>query len=467
MTTNGEDPHRVLGVARDATDEEIKRAYRGLAKRHHPDADQGSVARFLEIQAAYEALVGGDGATARHGAAGGAWGAAWGSRRHAQPGGPAAGAGPGDRAAPGSSWARRPAGTRARRPSPAAGGGPAGPDAGERTGPAAPRGTAAPGGRPHGRRRATLGSTSYDDAEEIFEPGWSGAAWYGPSSGTYWTLNPKEYADPRKHGPEYLARARRRSGASSAPPDAGAPAAEPSAETRGDASASPRPAAAGMRPDGPSSRERTASSMRTPDRDGPPPGSPAPGVPRSWRGGAWTAAVPGTAAEPPFHHEPGVSAAAVDADAPRRPIGAAAQQGVAGPATRGREPGIGQGQPTAGPGPASRVTLALVGWLVPGLALAAAAGLPGGVVATLPLQAAGVALLALAPRAAWAGVGGGLALVLAGVPIVALVVALGGSVVPGGPAPAPAVVLAALAWAAGCAVLAAGRVAPYPWRQEP
>ena len=28
-------------------------------------------------------------------------------------------------------------------------------------------------------------------------------------SGTYWTINPREYADPRKHGPEYLARARR------------------------------------------------------------------------------------------------------------------------------------------------------------------------------------------------------------------------------------------------------------------
>jgi hypothetical protein len=30
--------------------------------------------------------------------------------------------------------------------------------------------------------------------------------------GTYWTINPREYADPRKHGPEYLARARRATG---------------------------------------------------------------------------------------------------------------------------------------------------------------------------------------------------------------------------------------------------------------
>jgi hypothetical protein len=34
--------------------------------------------------------------------------------------------------------------------------------------------------------------------------------------GTYWTINPREYADPRKHGPEYLARARRRSAAPAA-----------------------------------------------------------------------------------------------------------------------------------------------------------------------------------------------------------------------------------------------------------
>ena len=61
-----------------------------------------------------------------------------------------------------------------------------------------------------GRKKATLGSTSYDAAEdEPFEPDWSGSTWYGASSGTYWTINPKEYADPRKHGPEYQRRARR------------------------------------------------------------------------------------------------------------------------------------------------------------------------------------------------------------------------------------------------------------------
>ena len=71
------------------------------------------------------------------------------------------------------------------------------------------RGPARRPGRSRRRRNprtATLGSTTYDEAAEVAEPAWDGADWYGPTSGTYWTVNPKEYADPRKHGPEYLAR---------------------------------------------------------------------------------------------------------------------------------------------------------------------------------------------------------------------------------------------------------------------
>jgi hypothetical protein len=101
---------------------------------------------------------------------------------------------------------------------------------------------------------------------------------------------------------------------------------------------------------------------------------------------------------------------------------------------------------------------------VPGLALAAAAGLPGGLVATLPLQVAGVAGLAVASRAAWAALGGAVVLVFASIPIVAVAAALGGSFAPGGPAPGAAVVLAALAWLGGLGIVGSGRAAPYPWR---
>lgn len=41
---------------------------------------------------------------------------------------------------------------------------------------------------------ARPGSTTYDGATEE-EPVWDGAAWVGADSGTYWTVNPREYAD--------------------------------------------------------------------------------------------------------------------------------------------------------------------------------------------------------------------------------------------------------------------------------
>ena len=69
------------------------------------------------------------------------------------------------------------------------------------------RGAAAPPEPPQGHARI---HARYDEAAETpFEPEWDGGSWYGHSMGTYWTINPREYADPRKHGPEYLARARR------------------------------------------------------------------------------------------------------------------------------------------------------------------------------------------------------------------------------------------------------------------
>lgn len=195
------DPYRTLGLPRDAPLTEVKRAYRQLAKANHPDAaGEAALPRFLAIQAAYDQIVGlpGEGT------------------------GPARGPGAGRRASgPRPPWdadpertdaTHRAYGGRSRRARPAG----QRPASGS-TGNASTDGSSRPGGanpaRPRSARdskKATLGSTSYDGAEaEPFEPDWGGASWYGTTSGTYWTLNPKEYADPRKHGPEYQARARR------------------------------------------------------------------------------------------------------------------------------------------------------------------------------------------------------------------------------------------------------------------
>jgi len=53
------DYYEVLGVKRDANEEAIKRAYRKLAREHHPDRNPGdkqAEARFKEVQEAYDVL---------------------------------------------------------------------------------------------------------------------------------------------------------------------------------------------------------------------------------------------------------------------------------------------------------------------------------------------------------------------------------------------------------------------------
>jgi molecular chaperone DnaJ len=50
------DYYKVLGVAPEATEKEITRAYRKLAKQYHPDANPGSEDRFKEISGAYDVL---------------------------------------------------------------------------------------------------------------------------------------------------------------------------------------------------------------------------------------------------------------------------------------------------------------------------------------------------------------------------------------------------------------------------
>ena len=53
------DPYQILGVSPDASDEEIKRAYRKLAKQYHPDANPGdeyAAKKMQEINDAYDRI---------------------------------------------------------------------------------------------------------------------------------------------------------------------------------------------------------------------------------------------------------------------------------------------------------------------------------------------------------------------------------------------------------------------------
>lgn len=193
------DPYRTLGLEPGASTAEVKRAYRRLAKAFHPDsAGEAALPRFLAIHEAYDAIKTGRpmGAT----------------RAGPPPADPAAGA------ATSEPWRADPARARAARERARSGRGGRTGGAGAKSratgtsgtpGTAGASGTSGSRGGRRGTRKATLGSTSYDEARDPADATWSGAAWYGPSSGEYWIINPREYADPRKHGPEYQSRARK------------------------------------------------------------------------------------------------------------------------------------------------------------------------------------------------------------------------------------------------------------------
>lgn len=151
----------MLGLPGHPSAREVKSAFRRLAKSTHPDAIGGgrTPSQFARITEAYEVALADAIAAGRIGAP--------------------------TRDLPPARTAPAPVPAPRRTPQPAR------PNAGTQSTPS-----------------AHPGSTTYDGATED-EPVWDGAAWVGADSGTYWTVNPREYADPRKHGPEYRARGRR------------------------------------------------------------------------------------------------------------------------------------------------------------------------------------------------------------------------------------------------------------------
>ncbi|MBQ0026569.1 MAG: DnaJ domain-containing protein, partial [Lachnospiraceae bacterium] len=60
MAEQKRDCYEVLGIPKDADDAAIKKAYRTLAKKYHPDANPGdkeAEAKFKEASEAYAILI--------------------------------------------------------------------------------------------------------------------------------------------------------------------------------------------------------------------------------------------------------------------------------------------------------------------------------------------------------------------------------------------------------------------------
>ena len=57
------DPYSILGISRDASDEEVKKAYRKLSRKYHPDANidnpnkEQAEEKFKQVQQAYEPII--------------------------------------------------------------------------------------------------------------------------------------------------------------------------------------------------------------------------------------------------------------------------------------------------------------------------------------------------------------------------------------------------------------------------